>query len=444
MFVDAPIGSTRRVKLPALRLRAGAAWLRLDRAGELPLLLSSFRRKPNLMPDFANLSQALRCQGEPKRVPLFEGTIAEDIKSQFLGKPAAGLESEVEFHMAAGYDYVPLTIGLRQTMRGETTGVMGTKEVRTSVLHAAQARYNPSREETSTRMWAEEHAGVIRDEPSFENYPWPDPDSFSYATVEQLSRLLPAEAKAIINVGYIFMAPWMLMGLERFCLALAARDPLAAKVIDRVGGIQMRVVENLLQFDCVGAIRMPDDLGYTTGLIVSPKLLRTYVFPWHKAIGDLVRRRDRLYLYHSDGRLYDVIEDLIACGFHALHPCEPASMDIELLKRRYAGRLCLCGNINLDSTLTLGSPADVEEEVKARIHSLAPWGRFLLWRIQFRPRIRPVRELPRHDSSGAAVRRVSDSSLKGDGEPALGFTSAGSRIAESVLRSGPSHGRRRP
>lgn len=49
-------------------------------------------------------------------------------------------------------------------------------------------------------------------------------------------------------------------------------------------------------------------------------------------------------------------------------------MDIAELKRKYHGRLCVCGNIDLDSTLTLGTPADVEEEVKMRIRTLAPGG----------------------------------------------------------------------
>jgi uroporphyrinogen decarboxylase len=49
-------------------------------------------------------------------------------------------------------------------------------------------------------------------------------------------------------------------------------------------------------------------------------------------------------------------------------------MDIVELKRQYAGRLCLCGNINLDSTLTRGTPRDVAEEVRMRIRTLAPGG----------------------------------------------------------------------
>ena len=327
------------------------------------------------MPDFENFKKAVLCQGEPKRVPQFDGTVAEDIKSRFLGKPMAALADEVEFCMKAGYDFVPLTVGFRQTIRGEKLGIMGTSQLDSTVLKPAEAQYNPFQKGKNIRMWAEEGAGVIRDDASFDNFDWPDPDTaYRYDVVEELGRLLPSGAMAVINVGYIFMAPWMLMGLENFCMALATGDPLVDKLIDRVGRTQQRVVENVLQYDCVGAIRMPDDLGHTGGTMVAPKFLRQYIFPWHKRIGELVRAKGLPYLYHSDGRIYDVIDDLIKCGYHALHPCEPASMDIAELKRKYGGRLCLCGNINLDSTLTLGTPADVDAEVKLRIRTIAPGG----------------------------------------------------------------------
>ena len=198
------------------------------------------------MPDFANFTQAILSEGEPKRVPQFDGTIAEDIKARFLGRPIAGLADEVEFTLSAGYDYVPLTIGIRQTMRGERQGIMGAKQIDTTVLKAHQAQYNPRGEGPSTRMWAEEGSGVIRDEASFERFDWPDPDrSFSYDTLEALSRLLPDGAKVIVNVGYVFTAPWMLMGLTEFCMSVAQEDPLVLRLIERVGAIQHKVVENL-------------------------------------------------------------------------------------------------------------------------------------------------------------------------------------------------------
>ncbi len=327
------------------------------------------------MPDFANFKKAVLCQGEPKRVPQFDGTVAEEIKSRFLGRPMNGLADEVEFCMKAGYDFVPLTIGFRQTIRGEKGGIMGAEQVETTLLKPQEGQYSVAdKQKKSTRMWAEEGEGAISSMADFDNFDWPDPDGYHYETIEQLGGLLPEGAMGVINVGYIFMAPWMLMGLENFCMALAVGEPLVEKVIQRVGEIQTRVTENLLQYDCIGAIRMPDDLGHTGGTIVAPKFLRKYIFPWHKRIGDMVHAKGLPYLYHSDGRLYDVLDDLVECGYDALHPCEPASMDIAELKKKYGGRLCLCGNINLDSTLTLGTPEEVEEEVKLRIRTIAPGG----------------------------------------------------------------------
>lgn len=326
------------------------------------------------MPDFANLRIALLSQGEPKRVPQFEMSIDEEIKRRFLGRPADTLEAEIDFYMRAGYDFVPLTMGIRQTTRGETSGLSGAKPSQTSVLKPVAAQYNPFQGGSTIRMWAEEGQGLIRDERSFADYPWPDPDKFDYSIVEKAGKLLPAEARAILLLGAVFTASWMLMGMEAFFLSLAEGSGLVPKLFQKVGEIQLRVTENLLQFDCVGGICMPDDLAHCNGLLVSPDLLRQHVFPWNRRIGDRVRAKNVIYLYHSDGQLYEVLDDLLACGFHSVHPCERSSMDMVKLKQKYGGRLCLCGNIDLDSTLTLGTPQDVAEEVKERIRTIGPGG----------------------------------------------------------------------
>ncbi|MBI4605102.1 MAG: hypothetical protein HY721_24325 [Planctomycetes bacterium] len=280
------------------------------------------------MADFENLKVALLSRGEPERVPLFDLSVDQAIKARFLGRPPLTLQDEVEFFLGAGYDFVPVSIGLRQTVRGEASGVMGATAEQTGVLKAVAARYNPFAEGTSTRMWAEEVRGVIRDEESFERFPWPRADDFSFGAIERLGRLLPPGAKVIANVGYIFSASWMLMGMEAFCLALAEGSPVVPRLLRRVGEIQERVVDRVLDLECVGAVCMPDDLAHSGGLMVRPGFLREHVFPWDRRIGELVHARGLPYLYHSDGRLYAVLDDIVACGFDALHPCERASMDI--------------------------------------------------------------------------------------------------------------------
>ncbi len=321
------------------------------------------------MPDFPNLRRAFLRQDEPLRVPALEYSVDASIKAQFLGRPAATIEDEAEFFLSAGYDCVPVLFGMKLTMSELAAAAKGDAPMR-----VAEGHYAADRSQTSVRLWAEEGEGPIRDDASFDDFPWPDPDAYAYANLTRLGEILPSEAKVVPLVGYIFAAAWMLMGFERFCYDLADGAPLATKVVRRLGELHQRVVENLLQFDCVGAICMPDDMAYTTSLMVRPEFLREHVFPWHKRIGDAVRSKDLPYLFHSDGRYLPVIDDLVECGYNAIHPCEPSSMDIVELKRRYGDRLCLCGNINLDSTLTRGTPEEVEEEVKLRIRTVGPGG----------------------------------------------------------------------
>lgn len=324
------------------------------------------------MPDFANLRKTLLCQGEPRRVPMLEYHVDAGIKTQWLGRPPATIDDEAAFALQAGYDFVPRTFSLRRTLLERTTAG-GTAEDG-HLMRAAQWPYDDRRQQTSTRFWAAEQTGVITDSRRFDAFAWPDAEEFPYEEVARLGQILPPQAKVIPLVGYVFAASWMLMGFERFCFDLADGGRLAARVIDRVGQIHYQIVVKLLQFDCVGAICMPDDLAYRSGLMVRPEFLRKHVFPWHERIGRLVRQKNLPYLFHSDGCYLAVLKDLLACGYHAIHPCEPASMDIEALKRQYGGRLCLCGNIDLDTTLTRGTPQQVEQEVRHRIRTLGPGG----------------------------------------------------------------------
>ena len=52
-------------------------------------------------------------------------------------------------------------------------------------------------------------------------------------------------------------------------------------------------------------------------------------------------------------------------------------MDLAQMKRMYGHRVCLLGNINLN-TLGLGTPKQVEEEVKARIGEAGPGGGYIV------------------------------------------------------------------
>ena len=187
---------------------------------------------------------------------------------------------------------------------------------------------------------------------------------------EEIREYLPPGMKVIAFLGWIFSSVWTLMGMETFCFSLTEQPELIRRMYDRVWTIQSRVLLRLLKYDVIGAITHPDDLAYADALIVSPRHLREFVFPWYRWSCTMVRERGLPNIFHSDGRLNTVIEDILACGFDALHPIEPKAMDIVDLKKKIGHRVCLIGNIDLSYTLTRGTPQEVEEEVRERIRTV--------------------------------------------------------------------------
>lgn len=329
-------------------------------------------------PNFDNLRIALLRQGEPKYVPIMEFGVDYDVKCAFLGRPVGTLEDEVEFWFRAGYDYVPVQAGIRTLFwpgftvsekaadRGLGTGYQ---------LHRrGETRYSLYKETEQAMGWAEEGKGVITSLEELERFPWPDPDRMDLSVFEDVRQYLRPGMRVIAYLGYIFTTAWWLMGMETFCIALYEQPELIRRLYDRIWSIQSRVVLRVLQHGVVGAVMHADDIAYAGGLMVSPSHLREYVFPWYRWCGALVRDRGLAYIYHSDGRLDPMLNDIIACGFNALHPVEPKAMDIAELKKKVGERLCLIGNIDLGYTLTRGTAREVEEEVRERIRTVGPGG----------------------------------------------------------------------
>ncbi len=314
-------------------------------------------------PNFERLRTALLCQGEPDYVPLVELGIDKKIKEGFLGKPITSLADEVEFWYKAGYDYVKL----------QPANIVFISPSAAPQMHTAGAE-SPA----TQRTWVSEHNGLISTMEDAEKYPWPKPEDIDYSPFEKITSLLPNSIKVIGQYGDIFTRVWVNMGFENFSLALFEDPPLIEYLFEKVGSLVYNLFENMVDFDCVQALWYTDDIAYAQGLIISPEVYRKYLFPWMKKIGNLCRRKNIPYMYHSDGILYEVLNDLMDCGINALHPVEPKAMDIVELKRRVASKLCVIGNVDLSYTLTLGTPAETEAVVKRLLREVAPGGGYAL------------------------------------------------------------------
>ena len=293
-------------------------------------------------------------------VPPAELGVDLEVREAFLGRKIAAPADEVDFWRQAGYCYA----GLRLWSGYVEPFNLGRPEMVTHHRHA-YGLYGEQEE----REWATESKGCITSWEEFERFPWPSADGGRYEYLAEAAAQLPAGMKLIVVEGRVFQTTWMLMGFAGLSYALAETPELVRAVMDKVAEVRLAGFARSLSMEGVGAAWLPDDIAYTEGLMVSPKFYRENLFPWYRRFVEVGRQLNKPVIYHTDGRLWEVLEDLIACGFTALHPIEPKAMEGAKVKRLADGRLCLIGNVEVDR-LARGTPEEVRRLVKARIEAL--------------------------------------------------------------------------
>lgn len=169
----------------------------------------------------------------------------------------------------------------------------------------------------------------------------------------------------------------MSMGLEAFSYAQYDYPGLVENILDQYVEWAAQVVERLpdVGVDLVWAF---DDLAYKTGPMFSPQVFREIFLPRLHKVAAALRATGLPWIFHSDGNLMPILDDLLTLGMNGLHPIEPGAMDINEVKQRYGRRVCLVGNIDLHYTLTRGSPEQVEAEVRERIENVGRGGGYII------------------------------------------------------------------
>lgn len=316
----------------------------------------------NHQPDFSRLRTTL-FRGQADRVPLLELAIDNTIKEAVLGRPIVTTKDLVDFFVKAGYDYVRLAAKIDMNPA--------------KVLPKEGLRRSNSSENDIERSWHASGKGMITTMNELEQFQWPKMEEVDYSAFENIQPFLPDGMKIIAQYGDIFTWAWDFMGFETFSFSLIENPELVEALFNKIGTIELELFDTMTDFDHVGAVFYSDDIAYQTGLMMSPTVFRTYLFPWMKKIGDLCQRKHIPFIYHSDGRIWEVIDDLYACGINALQPLEPQAIDIREVKQRYGHKFCLVGNIDVD-ILSRGTPEQVEQIAKGLIEDVGQGGGYCL------------------------------------------------------------------
>lgn len=315
-------------------------------------------------PDFDRFRDTLLLQAAHRRPPLFDFHVDAAHKAQVLGQPVSTPGADAEFWRRAGYDYVQCTIHavVEEVVAAADKGRDGAASIgeQHSVVH--------SLDQFRSRRWswqaaAEGDLACVRD-----RLEW----------LQELVRVLPDGMRILLHNGDVFTNAWMLMGFDAFCFASVQDPELVRTLMNSLAAAQLNVTRAALAQagPAVGALFYSDDIAYTEGLMLSPTFYGEYLFPHIAAFAELGAAQDLPLIYHTDGRLYDAFDQLAAIGVNGIQPLEPKSMDPLEIRRRWPGRFCLMGNVDLD-LMSRGTPAQVEAHVRERIERLNTDGGFM-------------------------------------------------------------------
>ena len=206
----------------------------------------------------------------------------------------------------------------------------------------------------------------------------PDPeDPALYRAAEEMVRRNQGRY-AVAAKMRLGVSPTLLsMGLDNFSYALADDPGLVDVVLGRYADWSIAILGHLRDLG-VDLVWTMDDMAYRAGPMFSPRVLRQVFMPHMRRVADAIKATGLPWIFHSDGNLMPFLDDLLALGFNGLHPIEPGPMDIEALKAQIGDRVCLIGNIDLHYTLTLGTPEEVDAEVKRRIEVVGKGGGYMI------------------------------------------------------------------
>lgn len=221
-----------------------------------------------------------------------------------------------------------------------------------------------------------------------ERFPWPDPYD------PNLTKGLAERAKYLYeNTDYVLVADSIkggiltkalqIRGYEQMFADLVSNMAFAEALMDKLLWIYKEMWSTFLKAvgPYVQMVYFTDDIGGQSSMMISPDTFRKLVKPRLKNLIDHIKgQADVKFMYHTDGTVTPVIEDIIEMGVDILNPIQTSAlgMDTAVLKKLYHGRLCFHGAIDVQKMLPFSTPEGVHYDVAKRIHDLGRGGGYIL------------------------------------------------------------------
>jgi len=156
-------------------------------------------------------------------------------------------------------------------------------------------------------------------------------------------------------------------------------QPLFEKLMDILLDHQEKVMRVVCDRfgDDLAFVMVSDDIAHSTGLMIDPDMFIEVLPHRMKRLIAPAKEHGKLVAMHTAGKMDNVLPILQDIGFDAVHPIEPESNDIFEIRKEWAGKMALVGNIPT-ALLAHGSREEIGEKVQEYCVHLASSGGYVL------------------------------------------------------------------
>lgn len=134
----------------------------------------------------------------------------------------------------------------------------------------------------------------------------------------------------------------------------------------------LRRIQEILEFEYDVILMKDDQSSY-----LNPKQFNIFINPFCDEIFEEVGTKGVYRMWHSDGPLFNNIDNIISMKINALERFDP-NVDILKFKEAIGGKMCLIGNIHPIKILRNGNPDIVMEECRRQIKVMKDTGGYVL------------------------------------------------------------------
>jgi uroporphyrinogen decarboxylase len=200
-------------------------------------------------------------------------------------------------------------------------------------------------------------------------FDWPEPAKYIDPALCRKAVEDVPDGYAVMGVVWSahFQDACAAFGMETALLKMLTEPEMFRAVINRITDFYLKA--NGIFYEAtkgkIHAVLIGNDFGGQTGLMLSPDLIREFVFDGTRQLIDQAKSYGLKVMHHSCGSIFDIIPDLIELGVDIIHPIQALATDMEpwKLKDAFGDRVSFCGGVDAQNLLVNGKPEDVRRKV---------------------------------------------------------------------------------